>query len=157
MLFAQFQSKRAFQPCILFPGGEHIFVFSSPENSSLPGNETFCDSLLETIPVSRYLTNTYWLGTACFLTDGVGDADRECAAIKTVSQRVEGVRGLPRLRDEEADVVPARRGEGKNYYYCKTLLGNMDRWTLEASLLVTICSHQGCFSQTETSSAYYPS
>ena len=97
------------------------------------------------------------MGTACFLTDGVGDADRERAAIKTVSQRVEGVRGLPRLRDEEADVVPARRREGINYDYCKKPLGNMDRWTLEASLLVTICSPQGCFPQTETSSAYYPS
>ena len=70
---------------------------------------------MDTIPLS-HLANTLTLIEYCvyslILTDGVGDADRECAAILAVSQRVEGVRGLPRLRYEEADVVPAKRGEG---------------------------------------------
>ena len=68
---------------------------------------------MDTIPLS-HLANTLieYCVYSLILTDGVGDADRECAAILAVSQRVEGVRGLPRLRYEEADVVPAKRGEG---------------------------------------------
>ena len=48
------------------------------------------------------------------LTDGVGDADRQGAAVLAVTKGVQGVCSLARLRYEETDIVPGEEENERN-------------------------------------------
>ena len=63
-----------------------------------------------------------------FLTDGVGDADRQGAAVFAVTKGVQGVCSLSRLRYEETDVVPGEQNERNensegSKWFCRMTLG----------------------------------
>ena len=91
------------------------------------------------------------------LTDGVGDADGEGAALLAVAERVQRVGSLARLGDEEADVVPGTRWKrgrvttndsegttkvgisvGVQPCLFRDLKVCLARWRLKASLLTNV-------------------